>query len=102
MKRFIVGGLALAFFVGTIALPGKASAVPAAQENTGCGLGAMLMAELGDEAGFALLVELALGAGQPGLVRELEAAQVDERRHFETLRGWVSAHARGDEARRAA
>jgi len=57
MKRFIVGGLSLAFLVGTIVLPGKASAVSSAQDNTGCGLGAMLIGEKGNDM---LLGQLAM------------------------------------------
>ncbi|MBI5492098.1 MAG: DUF3015 family protein [Deltaproteobacteria bacterium] len=49
MKRLVIAGLSLAFFAGTFALPATSSAVSPAQENTGCGLGAMLIGEKGND-----------------------------------------------------
>src|SRR5574337_695205 len=57
MKRLVIAGLSLAFFAGTFALPATSSAVSSAQENTGCGLGAML---IGDKGNDMLIGQLAM------------------------------------------
>jgi len=56
MKKLIITGIA-AMVIGTLALPGISHAVPQAQENTGCGLGAML---IGDKGNDYLLGQLAM------------------------------------------
>lgn len=48
MKKLIITGIA-AMVIGTLAMPGTSQAVPQAQENTGCGLGAMLIGANGND-----------------------------------------------------
>jgi len=48
MKRLLLTGVSLAFFVGALALPGQSYA--GYNENTGCGLGNMLMKEIGQDS----------------------------------------------------
>lgn len=49
MKRLAVAALSLAFFVGTVALPGTSKAA-GYNENTGCGLGNQLFKEIGQDS----------------------------------------------------
>lgn len=57
MKRFVVAGLAVTFVAVTLMFPGSSSAASQAQENTGCGLGALF---IGDKANDSLLGQLAM------------------------------------------
>ncbi len=52
-------------------------------------LNAMLLVELGDGAGWDLLVELAQEAGHPDMAQRFTVAQETEREHLERVRGWL-------------
>jgi rubrerythrin len=52
-------------------------------------LNSILMVELGDNAGWDLLIELANEAGHPQLAQGFAAALATEREHLETVRGWL-------------
>lgn len=56
MKRLIITGFA-ALAIGIFAMPSVSQAVPQAQENTGCGLGAVLIGEKGNDS---LIAQLAM------------------------------------------
>lgn len=52
-------------------------------------LSALLTAELSDNAGWELLVELARQLGHDNMAVEFEAALADERRHLTTVKEWL-------------
>ncbi len=52
-------------------------------------LGAILTAELTDNAGWELLSELAVDAGQPELADQLAAALSAEAQHLQIVRDWI-------------
>lgn len=54
-------------------------------------LDVMLIVELGDNDGWALLVEIADGLGFDDLVQQFRTAQAEEVDHLERVRGWISA-----------
>lgn len=53
-------------------------------------LEAMLVAELADNEGWRMLIDLADGMGQNGMVERFQAAMADEDVHLETIRRWVT------------
>lgn len=54
-------------------------------------LGAILIAELADNDGWHLLIELAQGLGQKSLVAKFQAARQEEDRHLSDVRRWCTA-----------
>jgi rubrerythrin len=71
------------------------------------GLDAILMAELADNDGWDMLLELADAMGKDELVADLRTAQLDERRHLAQVRAWIATALLGqagakDQARRRA
>jgi hypothetical protein len=50
----------------------------------------MLTAELTDNDGWELLIELADNLGHRDTAREFEGALKNEREHLESVRGWLS------------
>lgn len=54
-------------------------------------LNAILTAELTDNAGWELLIDLAEDAGEDDLVRSFEAALIDEQRHLQIIKTWLTA-----------
>jgi ferritin-like metal-binding protein YciE len=52
-------------------------------------LNSMLMIELGDNAGWDLLVELAQEAGHPEMAQSFDAALETERQHLDWVRNWL-------------
>jgi hypothetical protein len=54
-------------------------------------LGAVLSAELTDNAGWELLIALAESAGQSDLVGPFLAALGQEQEHLEIVKGWLTA-----------
>ena len=59
-------------------------------------LHAILVAELTDNDGWELLVELAAQMGLDEIAREFEGALVSEQRHLDKVRRWVAALALGE------
>ena len=53
------------------------------------GLHTILIAELADNAGWELLIELAQAAGQTELTEQFAAALADEQQHLEQVRTWA-------------
>lgn len=53
-------------------------------------LNAMLTAELTDNAGWELLINLANDAGEDQLVSQFEAALTEEQRHLQVIKGWLT------------
>lgn len=53
-------------------------------------LNAMLTAELTDNAGWEMLIDLAADAGETELVSSFEAALVDEQRHLQIIKTWLT------------
>jgi bacterioferritin (cytochrome b1) len=53
------------------------------------GLHTILIAELVDNAGWELLIDLAQGAGQTQLAEQFAGALAEEQQHLETVRSWV-------------
>jgi len=53
-------------------------------------LEAVLVAELVDNEGWRLLIDLADGMGQNGMVERFQAAMAEEDIHLETVRRWVT------------
>jgi bacterioferritin (cytochrome b1) len=56
-------------------------------------LTAMLAAELVDNDGYTVLIQLAEVLGQDDMAMKLRGARADEDRHLERMRLWVSGHA---------
>jgi bacterioferritin (cytochrome b1) len=54
-------------------------------------LNAVLTAELTDNAGWELLIELATDAGEQDMVSEFSEALQEEQQHLEVVRGWLQA-----------
>jgi hypothetical protein len=54
-------------------------------------LNTILIAELADNAGWELLSELAMQAGQPAMAEQFTGALETETEHLETIRGWLAA-----------
>jgi hypothetical protein len=54
-------------------------------------LNTILTAELADNAGWELLSELAMQAGQPGMAEQFREALETEAEHLETIRSWLAA-----------
>jgi bacterioferritin (cytochrome b1) len=54
-------------------------------------LNAVLTAELTDNAGWELLIQLATEAGEKEMVSEFSEALEDEQQHLEAVRGWLQA-----------
>lgn len=54
-------------------------------------LSAILTAELTDNAGWELLIQLAEQAGETGLVSEFAQALTEEQRHLSTVQAWLGA-----------
>lgn len=59
-------------------------------------LHAVLVAELADNDGWKMLIELARGLGRDDLVGRFEQAMRDEERHLERVRGWYTAQLQAD------
>jgi rubrerythrin len=59
-------------------------------------LEALMMAELTDNAGWELLVELAQGLGQTEMVERFEQALMAEAEHLQLVRRWLSAAILGE------
>ena len=57
-------------------------------------LDAILVAELADNEGWRLLIDLADGMGQSGLAERFQAALAEEDIHLETIRRWAQGLAR--------
>jgi hypothetical protein len=57
------------------------------------GLDAVLIAELADNDGWLMLVDVARAFGRDDLVDDFNLARVEEERHLELVRRWVSDHA---------
>jgi len=53
-------------------------------------LDAVLVAELADNDGWRMLIDLADGMGQSGMVERFQAALAEEDIHLETIRRWVT------------
>lgn len=66
------------------------------------GLHAILVAELADNAGWELLVELARHVGVEDAARRFQHALDEEQEHLRMVRGWVRAHAIGGDRERTA
>jgi rubrerythrin len=58
-------------------------------------LDVILLAELGDNAGWELLIELARGLGKDDLVDSFGAALLEEQRHLEIIRHWLATSIAG-------
>jgi bacterioferritin (cytochrome b1) len=56
-------------------------------------LHAILVAELADNDGYSALIQLAQSLGQGEIADKLRAARLDEDRHLEHVRVWVTNHA---------
>lgn len=54
-------------------------------------LNAMLTAELTDNAGWEMLIGLADDAGETDLVRGFKVALIDEQRHLQVIKTWLTA-----------
>lgn len=66
-------------------------AVVADPRSTFCqALEAELVAELADSEGWRLLIDLADGMGQTGMVERFQAAMAEEDIHLETVRRWAT------------
>lgn len=65
-------------------------------------LNAMLTAELTDNAGWELLISLAVDAGEDEIADRFRAALVEEEQHLVTVRTWVTALATAPTASAAA
>jgi tRNA isopentenyl-2-thiomethyl-A-37 hydroxylase MiaE len=59
-------------------------------------LEALMMAELTDNAGWELLVELAQSLGQHELAEQFEQALMAEAEHLQLVRNWLSAAVLGE------
>jgi hypothetical protein len=59
-------------------------------------LEALMVAELADNAGWELLIELAEGLGQTELVERFEQALMAEAEHLELVRRWLSSAVMGE------
>jgi hypothetical protein len=59
-------------------------------------LGAILTAELTDNDGWTMLIELAEGLGQDKLVEQFRGALLEEQEHLAKVRAWLSAEVRAD------
>ncbi len=57
------------------------------------GLEAILIAELADNAAWDLLLTLATELGRNDLVETMRVAEDNERRHLESVQGWLAAYA---------
>lgn len=64
------------------------------------GLHAILVAELADNAGWELLIEVARHVGAEDLARRFQQAHDDEQQHLRMVRGWLTSHALGRDAGR--
>lgn len=53
-------------------------------------LDAILVAELADNEGWRMLIDLADGMGQHGMVERFQAAMAEEDIHLETIRRWMT------------
>jgi bacterioferritin (cytochrome b1) len=53
------------------------------------GLHSILIAELADNAGWELLIDLAQGTGQTQLVEQFSAALAEEQEHLQQVRSWI-------------
>jgi hypothetical protein len=62
-------------------------------------LEALLIAELADNAGWELLIGMALELGQEELAQEFVRALAEEREHLRRVRGWVTVGLRRGEPR---
>lgn len=58
------------------------------------GLEAILVAELADNDGWLMLIDVARAFGRDDLVDDLNLARAEEERHLELVRRWVSDHAK--------
>lgn len=54
-------------------------------------LNAMLIAELADNAGWELLIEMARDAGKTEIAQEFERAMAEEQEHLITIKSWLTA-----------
>lgn len=59
------------------------------------GLHAILVAELADNAGWELLIDIARHLGVDEAARRFQRALEDEQEHLRMVRGWLRAHAIG-------
>jgi rubrerythrin len=59
-------------------------------------LEALMMAELADNAGWELLIELAQGLGQNELAEQFDQALMAEAEHLQLVRRWLSAAVMGE------
>lgn len=59
-------------------------------------LHAILVAELADNEGWKMLVDIARGLGRDDLVARFEQAAREEERHLERVRGWLDAQVQVD------
>jgi len=74
--------------VTAVASMGLFQAMSAPQTTFTQALGIALIAELTDNAGWELLIDLATGLGQDEHVRQFRLAMVDEQRHLEMISRW--------------
>lgn len=59
-------------------------------------LHAILVAELADNDGWTMLIELARGLGQNDMVARFEQALREEEKHLQLVRGWFNAQMQAD------
>lgn len=55
-------------------------------------LEALLVAELADNDGWAMLIDLAKDMGQDAMAWDFEQARVEEEQHLESVRHWIKDH----------
>jgi len=59
-------------------------------------LHAILIAELEDNDGWQMLIELATGAGQDDMARQFRSALESENEHLQKVRGWLKEFAQAE------
>lgn len=76
--------------VSAVASTGLLQVVDDARTTLKQSLEAMLIAELADNDGWMLLIELSRSAGHDALVERFEKAKLREEEHLDKVRGWVT------------